>query len=122
MTHTWLLDFSQCQPISMDETGIDQAVKRFMDNDPYFPRPFMPLGGIDGDLWTFFQKAYIRVSSRILAGSEWDTPPLLFIAKLVRAVHERLDRKAEAAKQFDTWAELEKKEDAAAQSNTGMGN
>lgn len=38
-TCMWLLDFNQCQPISMDGDGIDRAVKRFLDNYPYYPRP-----------------------------------------------------------------------------------
>ena len=40
-THIWLLDFNQCQPIQMNEQGVDQAVKRFFDNDPYYPRPWV---------------------------------------------------------------------------------
>ncbi|KAH9904391.1 hypothetical protein F4778DRAFT_732310 [Xylariomycetidae sp. FL2044] len=35
----WLLDFNQCQPITLDEAGVDKCVIAFYMNDPYFPRP-----------------------------------------------------------------------------------
>lgn len=37
--HVWALDFNQCQPISMDEMGVNQAIKSYSANDPYFPKP-----------------------------------------------------------------------------------
>lgn len=38
--HTvWVLDFDCCRKTSMDEDGVKQAVKAFMSNDHYYPRP-----------------------------------------------------------------------------------
>ena len=47
-THVCVLDFNQCQRISRVEERIDQAVKRFLDNNPYYPRP--PASPNDPDL------------------------------------------------------------------------
>jgi hypothetical protein len=34
----WLLDFNRCHMISMDEKGVEQAVKAFFRNGPYYSR------------------------------------------------------------------------------------
>ena len=34
----------------MNETGVDQAVKRFFDNDPYYPRPTQETSEKDKDI------------------------------------------------------------------------
>ena len=60
-THIWLLDFNQCQPMSMDEEGVHQAVKRFFDNDPYYPRSSAIIGSTDERLWDFFAKGIWRL-------------------------------------------------------------
>lgn len=35
----WLLDFDQCQEFSQDDQGLQQLVRGFFWNDPYYPRP-----------------------------------------------------------------------------------
>lgn len=90
-THIWLLDFNQCQAMTMDEHGVDQAVKRFFDNDPYFPRP-STAGGKDMELWDVFASAYLGASNRIV-DSKCGHLPRLFIEK----VKEGARTKAEAA-------------------------
>jgi hypothetical protein len=35
----WTLDFDCCQPISLDEIGVEQACTAFFKNDPFYPRP-----------------------------------------------------------------------------------
>lgn len=77
VTHLWLLDFNQCQPIAMNEGGADQAVRRFLDNDPYYPRP--ATGSADDSLWLHFQQRYITASRKITNGSGHSDLPSLFI-------------------------------------------
>jgi hypothetical protein len=36
----WMLDYDCVREISQDDNGVEQAVKAFSRNDPYFPRPF----------------------------------------------------------------------------------
>ena len=110
VTHMWLLDFNQCQTIPMNEIGVDQAVKRFLDNDPYYPRPSTE--SADEGLWLHFQQRYIAASRQILDGSRHGDLPFLFIEKLKRAMTARLERKAEAARRSDLWSEFEKQGNA----------
>jgi hypothetical protein len=35
----WLLGFNRCQDMTMDESGVNQAVDTYFVNDPYYPRP-----------------------------------------------------------------------------------
>ena len=109
-THLWLLDFNQCQPIAMNEGGVDQAVKRFLDNDPYYPRP--ATGSGDESLWLHFQQRYIAASLKITDRSGHSDLPLLFIEKLTNAMAARLEKKAEAARRPDLWSEFERQGDA----------
>ncbi len=60
-THLWPLDFNQCQPLSMDQEGVDQAVKWFFDNDAYYPRVPAATGCTDEGLWETFAK-YLETS------------------------------------------------------------
>ena len=110
VTHMWLLDFNQCQPIPMNETGVDQAVKRFLDNDPYYPRPATENGS--ECLWLHFQQRYLAASRLILNGSGYSRLALLFIEKLKKAMTARLERKAEAARRSDIWSEFERQGNA----------
>jgi len=50
----WLLDFNLCGTISMDETGVEKAVKAFYKNDLYFPRPGSE-GSRGQELWGTFR-------------------------------------------------------------------
>ncbi|KAK2804350.1 hypothetical protein FQN50_006641 [Emmonsiellopsis sp. PD_5] len=36
----WAFDFDACKPIDMNESGVKQAIKAFVENAPYYPRPF----------------------------------------------------------------------------------
>ena len=110
VTRMWLLDFNQCQTIPMNEIGVDQAVKRFLDNDPYYPRPSTE--SVDERLWLHFQQRYIAASRQILNGSRHSDLPFLFIEKLKRAMTARLEKKAEAARRSDVWSEFEKQGNA----------
>lgn len=93
-THLWVLDFNQCQPISMDEAGVSQAVEAYMINDPYYPRP--PVeddGGHDSRLWSTFAIRYIRISDRILRKNpELRSLPRLFIRKVMAEQAEKVRR------------------------------
>ena len=110
VTHMWLLDFNQCQPIPMNEIGVDQAVKRFLDNDPYYPRPSTE--SADEGLWLHFQQRYVAASRQILDGSRHSDLPFLFIEKLKKAMTARLESKAEAARRSDIWSEFERQTNA----------
>lgn len=63
----WMLDFDCCRGITMDEKGVEQIVRAFWRNDPYYPRPG---GGADGDerLWEVFAAEYRRASVEIIHG------------------------------------------------------
>lgn len=60
----WLLDFNQCEPINVDEVGVEQCFKAFWDNDPYYPRP-----NVDTALWKVFRTAYVKRGDQILPRS-----------------------------------------------------
>lgn len=69
-SHTmWMLDFDCCREMPMDETGVKQAAKSFLRNDPFYPRP----GGTnvsDVQLWHTFQSRFLEASCWILRESE----------------------------------------------------
>lgn len=90
--YLWVLDFNQCQSMSMDEVGIDLAVEAFFLNDPYYPRP---LGAVSADqqLWKVFQDRYLERSNQIMAGEDSDEVRALpgrFIDRVVETQGERL--------------------------------
>jgi hypothetical protein len=63
----WMLDFDCVRPMSMDATGVRQAVDAFYRNDPYFPRPWASeYTPDDGKLWGVFRQAFLCESDRIL--------------------------------------------------------
>lgn len=39
VTSMWILDIDACQDITMDESGVDKAVRAFYVTEPYAPRP-----------------------------------------------------------------------------------
>lgn len=60
--HTmWILDFDCCRKMSMDESGVEQAVKAFLRNDPFYPRP-----DCCKVLWEAFRDEYLQTSVRII--------------------------------------------------------
>jgi len=85
----WVLDFNQCHELSMDENGVKQAVKAFLKNDPYYPRPLAD-NSRDQQLWKTFQERYIHASELIL-GKDGTALPLLFIELLVKEMQSRLE-------------------------------
>ncbi|KAF1959950.1 hypothetical protein CC80DRAFT_351600, partial [Byssothecium circinans] len=62
----WMLDYDCCREMSMDEEGVDQAVRAFYRNDPYYPRPFAyGYTDVDGLLWQTFRTRFLECSRRI---------------------------------------------------------
>ncbi|KAL9104877.1 MAG: hypothetical protein Q9163_000194 [Psora crenata] len=61
--HLWLLDFNRCHAITMDEKGVDEAVKAFFRNDPYYPRPSKH-SQEDDQLWVTFRDRYLSSSEK----------------------------------------------------------
>ncbi|KAJ4267330.1 hypothetical protein NW762_003434 [Fusarium torreyae] len=61
----WIIDFDCCDPITMDEEGIEAAAHSFWRNDPYYPRP-----GSDNyfnqQLWTTFRVHFLHASEEIM--------------------------------------------------------
>lgn len=104
--YIWLLDFNQCQPMTMDETGIGQAVKRFFDNDPCYPRPPAHPNCSDMGLWEDFKSRYLVVSQRFVNEEERELPGK-FIERVRTAAHERRKMKDEAAQLSDSYSVFE---------------
>ncbi|CAG8292220.1 unnamed protein product [Penicillium olsonii] len=79
----WLLDFDVCRDMSMDINGVEQAVKAFWRNDPFYPRPGKAL-------WKIFREQYLSTSKdcvnlcRSEEKARLDSLPILFI-ELVEA-------------------------------------
>ncbi|KAK5020226.1 hypothetical protein LTR60_000711 [Cryomyces antarcticus] len=65
VTQVWLLDFNQCERISMDAAGVALAVKAFFLNDPYYPRP-CAAAPADQRLWDGFRDAYLEMSVEVI--------------------------------------------------------
>ena len=113
----WLLDFNQCQDIAMNETGVEQAVKRFFDNDAYFPRPCTGNQEAEED-WLVFSHRYLKVSTELrrrdLQNRGWHEReaamlPTLFVAKVKEKILERENKKRAAAiRSGDSWSDFEK--------------
>ena len=78
----YLLDFDRCHPISMDGPGVDQAVKAFLRNDPYFPRPLTG-NPRDENVWRIFRESYLKTSKIFAPRAKMDLSEL-FIAKVVK--------------------------------------
>lgn len=89
--HLWLLDFNLCGVISMDERGVEKAVKAFFKNDPYFPRP-VGEGCRDQELWETFREEYLRVGGEVLEGGlgEWRGLPGRFVEGVEEEQRTRL--------------------------------
>lgn len=73
----WTLDFDCCTEMSMNEAGVEQAVKAFFKNNPYYPRPSR---GTDQRLWSDFKDQFLRASAAILgAGGTYAHLPALWV-------------------------------------------
>ncbi|KAG7005532.1 hypothetical protein G7Y79_00019g047120 [Physcia stellaris] len=98
--HVWLLDFNLCKQLAMNDVGIQQAVKAFFANDPYYPRPHSTRAE-DRNLWNQFEHRYLAVSCTFIE------PALLHLPQqFIQAVkHEssiREAKKAEASRRSAT--------------------
>ncbi|KAL8707972.1 MAG: hypothetical protein Q9225_007671 [Loekoesia sp. 1 TL-2023] len=103
--HVWVLDFNRCQPIMMDELGVNQAVKVFFINDPYFPRPPLHTDGQgENRVWELFETRYLEFSRTIIEeliqnpSSKGEMPtdalglPGLFLTKVEEEWSRRVER------------------------------
>ena len=61
----WMLDFDCCRSMSMDDSGVRQAVNAFFRNDPFYPRP-VANGPRDQALWEVFRLRYLQTSYNVL--------------------------------------------------------
>ncbi|KAI1879740.1 hypothetical protein JX265_002694 [Neoarthrinium moseri] len=61
----WLFDFNQCGKTTLDEAGVERAVRGFWD-DPYYPRPGATARTAEHELWQSFRDAYLAESEEIL--------------------------------------------------------
>ncbi|KAJ0162174.1 hypothetical protein CTA2_4997 [Colletotrichum tanaceti] len=83
----WLLDFNQVGNITMDEEGVDKAVRGLWDNDPYYPRPAChETNTTEVRLWEAFKDVYLAASVGIRADTSL---PLSFIAKVEKEATAR---------------------------------
>ncbi|KAE8153310.1 zinc finger protein-domain-containing protein [Aspergillus avenaceus] len=78
----WMLDFDACSPITMNTAGVNQAIKAFLENDPYCPRPHTK-DAFSERLWRIFSQRYLDTGRRITAGSPSQTLPQQFIQGIV---------------------------------------
>ncbi|KAH7251771.1 hypothetical protein BKA59DRAFT_453010 [Fusarium tricinctum] len=83
----WAYNFDEAGCIPLNETGVAMAVDAFMNNKPYYPRPFQQ------DLtakyiWLVFKEAYLSVSRTIFVSCDpyWRQFPPLFI----KGIEDRL--------------------------------
>lgn len=81
----------------MDESGVDMAVKAFIHNNPYYPRPLAKTSR-DQQLWRLFRDQYLRASEKVLMdGPEADESrhlPGQFIEKVIAEQQIRMSRVA----------------------------
>jgi hypothetical protein len=85
--HLWVLDFNECAPITMDETGMETAAVAFHQNAPYCPRPPRAATVSNAEMdevWVTFEQSYLRTSSTVLRERAMDPQrlPRLFIEKV----------------------------------------
>lgn len=65
-THNlWILDFDCCNPLTMDEVGLEKACTAFFKNDPFYPRPTSDEAA-DLELWEVFKRKFLVISKGIL--------------------------------------------------------
>jgi hypothetical protein len=81
----WILDFDCCQPLSMDEAGIEKACVAFFRNDPFYPRPDSGEAA-DEELWKVFKQRFLEASRRILGEGSEDGR--ILAEKLVERIEE----------------------------------
>ncbi|KIW62798.1 hypothetical protein PV04_10929 [Phialophora macrospora] len=89
LVNLWLLDFDACRDISMDPSGVQQAVRAFLENEPYCPRPNGGTAYSD-HLWRAFGAQYLATSASILATAKPDVAalPNSFLIEVAKALAE----------------------------------
>ncbi|KAL9111488.1 MAG: hypothetical protein Q9227_004166 [Pyrenula ochraceoflavens] len=80
----WLLDFDCCRDMSMNEQGVEQAVRSFFRNDPFYPRPCRS-NPYDQLLWNVFKTRFLRASDTFLGSKSGEAKlPALWIDMVER--------------------------------------
>ncbi|KAI9036041.1 zinc finger protein [Aspergillus affinis] len=69
----WMLDFDTCGPITMNAAGVNQAVRAFIENDPYYPRPYSN-DPYSERLWQIFSQRYIEKGKKVISASLQSLP------------------------------------------------
>ncbi|KAK8144450.1 hypothetical protein G3M48_005782 [Beauveria asiatica] len=64
-TSLWLIDFDDCNAITMDTSGVKQAVKAFLETNHYSPKPSTGNDFIDR-LWHTFKASYLVFSDKLI--------------------------------------------------------
>ncbi|RAQ68677.1 hypothetical protein COH21_013003 [Aspergillus flavus] len=78
----WMLDFDACGPITMNTAGVNRAIKAFIENDPYCPRPHTE-DAYPEQLWCLFSRRYLETGRKITAGGPSQSLPQQFIQGVV---------------------------------------
>ncbi|RVX73700.1 hypothetical protein B0A52_02590 [Exophiala mesophila] len=83
----WLLDFDACGKINTNAAGVQRAVKAFLENEPYCPRPNGGSNYCD-HLWSVFGNQYLETSRSILVGVDGNVAslPVSFLTGVVKAL------------------------------------
>ncbi|KAK1471094.1 hypothetical protein CCUS01_06208 [Colletotrichum cuscutae] len=85
VTSLWMIDFDDCHDITMDDAGIDKAVKAFIETSHYCPRPNSGDNYIE-TMWKDFSSMYLSFSSTILTKlgkkNELGNLPAKFVERL----------------------------------------
>ncbi|KGO77594.1 Protein of unknown function DUF3669, zinc finger protein [Penicillium italicum] len=74
----WIMDFDACSPITMDNTGVQKAVKAWLETDPFCPRPHSEDEYMQ-KLWTVFSERYIATGRKFSTGKMSRALPAKFI-------------------------------------------
>ncbi|RAH59513.1 hypothetical protein BO85DRAFT_467281 [Aspergillus piperis CBS 112811] len=96
MVSLWLLDFDACTSITMNTAGVQQAAKAFMENDPYYPRPYSNDDYME-HLWQIFSHSYVATAKKITARTTWQSLPGQFIQE----IQSRFLQRAESTRSGD---------------------
>lgn len=72
----------------MNGAGVQQAVKAFLETEPYCPRPHSQDPYLD-NLWTIFSNNYVEVGKAALPSSSLRTLPAKFIEAVTDALSQR---------------------------------
>jgi len=93
-TSLWLLDFDDCEDITLDEKGVDKAVKAFLDTNFYCPKPNTGNDFIES-AWKVFSAKYVVLSDKILRKERG----LMHLSKLPRLFISKINEKTAIRRQ-----------------------